>query len=136
MMSSAVCGSPTRDNRINAVDRDPDDGSRDSVDNLIVSLQAYVTRAATRAKKKKGEEELSQPSAGPKQYPPRIPPIDGFLSSIARPEQRLTRGFGPVRFGPAGSLADTGFPANRAKCRVIRRNHGPLAASASGGIRN
>jgi hypothetical protein len=33
-----------------AVDRDPDDDCRDSVDHLIASLRAYVTRAPTKAR--------------------------------------------------------------------------------------
>src|SRR5271163_4547343 len=77
---TAACGSLTRDNRMNAVDRDPDDDGRDSVDHLIVSLRAYVTRAPTKAKKSKGEEKRDQRPAGAKQFPPRIPPDGGHPS--------------------------------------------------------
>jgi hypothetical protein len=94
---------------MNAVDRDPDDDSRDLVDHLIVSLRAYVTRAPTKAKKSKGEENRGQRLAGKKEFPPRIPPIDWVLvfdcETRTTPDQRL-------RFG-AYQLRNKGRPFER-----------------------
>src|ERR1700722_2836115 len=90
---TAARGSPTRDNRMNAADRDPDDDGRDSVDHLIVSVRAYITRAPTKPKKSKGEEKGTQRPAGKKQFPPRILPTDWVLifdcETRTTPDQRL-----------------------------------------------
>ena len=95
---------------MNAVDRDPDDDGRDSVDHLIVSLRAYVTRAPTRAKKNKGEGKSSQRPAGQKQYPPRIPPSDWVLvfdcETRTTPDQRLR--FGAYQLRNKGRLFERG----------------------------
>jgi hypothetical protein len=92
---------------MNTVDRDPDDDGRDSVDHLIVSLRAYVTRAPTKAKKSKGEEKRGQLPASKKQFPPRIPPSDWASSSIAKLEPRLTSGFGsePISSATRGAFS-------------------------------
>ena len=95
---------------MNAVDRDPDDDSRDSVDHLIVSLRAYVTRAPTKAKKSKGEEKRGQRPAGKKQFPPRIPPSDWVLvfdcETRTTPDQRLR--FGAYQLRNKGRLFERG----------------------------
>ena len=95
---------------MNAVDRDPDDDGRDSVDHLIVSLRAYVTRAPTKAKKSKGEEKRGQRPAGQKQYPPRIPPSDWVLvfdcETRTTPDQHLR--FGAYQLRNKGRLFERG----------------------------
>jgi hypothetical protein len=95
---------------MNAVDRDPDNDGRDSVDHLIVSLRAYVTRAPTKAKKSKGEEKSGQRPAGKKQYPPRIPPSDWVLvfdcETRTTPDQRLR--FGAYQLRNKGRLFERG----------------------------
>jgi hypothetical protein len=95
---------------MNAVDRDPDDDSRDSVDHLIVSLRAYVTRAPTKAKKSKAEEKRGQRPAGKKQFPPRIPPSDWVLifdcETRTTPDQRLR--FGAYQLRNRGRLFERG----------------------------
>jgi hypothetical protein len=96
---------------MNAVDRDPDDDGRDSVDHLIVSLRAYVTRAPTKAKKSKGEEKRDQRPAGAKQFPPRIPPSDWVLvfdcETRTTPDQRLR--FGAYQLRNKGRLFELGL---------------------------
>ena len=95
---------------MNTVDRDPDDDGRDSVDHLIVSLRAYVTRAPTRAKKNKGEGKSSQRPAGKKQFPPRIPPSEWILvfdcETRTTPDQRLR--FGAYQLRNKGRLFERG----------------------------
>jgi hypothetical protein len=95
---------------MNAVDRDLDEDSQDSVDHLIVSLRAYVTRAPTKAKKSKGEEKPGQRPAGKKQFPPRIPPSDWVLvfdcETRTTPDQRLR--FGAYQFRNKGRLFERG----------------------------
>lgn len=98
-------------NRMSAIDRDPDDDGRDSVDPLIVSLRAYVTRLPTKAKKSKGEEKRSRRPAGKKQFPPRIPPSDWVLvfdcETQTTPDQRLR--FGAYQLRNKGRLFELGF---------------------------
>jgi hypothetical protein len=95
---------------MNAVDRDLDEDSQDSVDHLIVSLRAYVTRAPTKAKKSKGEEKPGQRPAGKKQFPPRIPPSDWVLvfdcETRTTPDQRLR--FGAYQLRNKGRLFERG----------------------------
>ena len=95
---------------MNAVDRDPDDDSRDSVDHLIVSLRVYVTRAPTKAKKSKGEEKRGKRPAGKKQFPPRMPPSDWVLvfdcETRTTPDQRLR--FGAYQLRNKGRLFERG----------------------------
>jgi hypothetical protein len=95
---------------MSAVDRAPDEASRDSVDHLIVSLRAYVTRAPTKAKKSKGEEKRGQRPAGKKQFPPRIPPSDWVLvfdcETRTKPDQRLR--FGAYQLRNKGRLFERG----------------------------
>ena len=95
---------------MSAVDRDPDEDSRDSVDHLIVSLRAYVTRAPTKAKRSKGEEKPGQRPAGKKQFPPRIPPSDWVLvfdcETRTTPDRRLR--FGAYQLRNKGRLFERG----------------------------
>jgi hypothetical protein len=95
---------------MDAVDREPDDDGGDSVDHLIVSLRAYVTRAPTKAKKIKGEEKRGQRPAGKKQFPPRIPPSDWVLvfdcETRTTPDQRLR--FGAYQLRNKGRLFERG----------------------------
>jgi hypothetical protein len=94
---------------MSAVDRDPDEDSRDSIDHLIVSLRAYVTRAPTKAKKSKGKEKRDQRPAG-KKIPPRIPPSDWILifdcETRTTPDQRLR--FGAYQLRNKGRLFERG----------------------------
>jgi hypothetical protein len=96
---------------MNAVDRDPDDNGRESVDHLIVSLRAYVTRPPTKAKKSKGEEKRGQRVARKKQFPPRISPSDWVLifdcETRTTPDQRLR--FGAYQLRNKGRLFELGF---------------------------
>src|SRR5258708_4242775 len=107
---TAACGSPTTGNQMNAVNRDSDDDGLDSVDHLIVSLRAYVTRPPTKAKKSKGDEKRNQRPAGQKQYPPRIPPSDLVLvfdcETRTTPDQRLR--FGAYQLRNKGRLYERG----------------------------
>ena len=95
---------------MSAVDRDPDDDGWDSVDHLIVSLRAYVTRAPTKAKKSKWVEKRGQRPASQKQYPPRIPPSDWVLvfdcETRTTPDQRLR--FGAYQLCNKGRLFERG----------------------------
>jgi hypothetical protein len=95
---------------MSTVDQDPDDDSRGSVDHLIVSLRAYVTRAPTKPKKSKGEEKRGQRVARKKQFPPRIPPSDWILvfdcETRTTPDQRLR--FGAYQLRNKGRLFERG----------------------------
>jgi hypothetical protein len=83
------------------VDRSPDEDSPASVDNLIVSLRAYVTRADRRPGRRKG-------FAG---KPSRDPPSDWVLvfdcETRTTPDQRLR--FGAYQLRNEGRLFELGF---------------------------
>jgi hypothetical protein len=81
---------------MNPVDRKPDEGSPASVDNLIVSLRAYVTRPDLKGRTRKDSRE---------------PPSDWVLvfdcETRTTPDQRLR--FGAYQLRSKGRLFDLGF---------------------------
>jgi hypothetical protein len=127
---------------MSAVDRDLDEDSQDSVDHLIVSLRAYVTRAPTKAKKSKGAEKPGQRPAGKKQSPPRIPPSDWVLvfdcETRTTPDQRLR--FGAYQLRNKGRLFELGFfyepetgVLTDADMQVLAEGRDELEAKSEGG---